>query len=330
MDLNGKRILVTGGGGFIGSHVTEELVRRGAVVRCFLKYNSKGNLGNLVKIPKEIFDKLEIVRGDIRDLEDVKKALKNCEVIIHMAALISIPYSYENPRGYFETNALGTLNVLEAARENLGIKKIVVTSTSEVYGTGKYSPMDENHPLQAQSPYAASKIASDKIAESFFKSFNLPIAIIRPFNAYGPRQSLRAVIPTIVQQAVTTKTIKIGSLNPKRDFTFVEDVARGFVKVAESESSIGEIINIGSGNAISIGEVIEKVKQIMGKDFEIELDLEKIRPEKSEVKLLICDNKKAKDLLEWEQRVSIEEGLKEVINYIKKNLYDYNSEKDLK
>jgi len=330
MELTGKKVLVTGAGGFIGSHLVEELVRKGANVSCFLKYDSKGGLGNLTKIPKEIFDKLEIIRDDLRDIESVKKAVENCDVIFHLGALISIPYSYENPRGYVETNIIGTLNILEAAKNNKNIKKIVITSTSEVYGTALYSPIDEKHPLQAQSPYAASKIASDKLAESFAKSFNLPITIIRPFNAYGPRQSIRAVIPTIIHQALISDRIKLGSLDPKRDFTFVEDTVKGFIKIAESENSIGEVINIGSGKAVSIGEVVETIKSILNKNFEIETDPNKIRPEKSEVKLLICDNKKAKEIIGWEPNVSLKEGLNEVINYIRKNLYDYNSEKDLK
>lgn len=330
MELTGKKVLVTGAGGFIGSHLVEELVRKGADVRCFLKYNSKGGLGNLTKIPKEIFDKLEIIRDDLRDLEAVKKAVENCEVIFHLGALISIPYSYENPRGYVETNVIGTLNILEAAKNNKNIKKIVITSTSEVYGTALYSPIDEKHPLQAQSPYAASKIASDKLAESFAKSFNLPITIIRPFNAYGPRQSTRAVIPTIIYQGLTNDKIKIGSLDPKRDFTFVEDTVKGFIKIAESENSIGEVINIGSGKAVSIEEVVETIKNLLNKNFEIETDPDKIRPKESEVRLLICDSKKAKEIIGWEPNVSLKEGLNEVINYIRKNLYDYNSEKDLK
>jgi len=330
MELTGKKVLVTGAGGFIGSHLVEELVRKGANVRCFLKYNSKGGLGNLTKIPKEIFDKLEIIRDDLRDMESVKKAVENCEVIFHLGALISIPYSYENPRGYVETNVIGTLNILEAAKNNKNIKKIVITSTSEVYGTALYSPIDEKHPLQAQSPYAASKIASDKLAESFAKSFNLPITIIRPFNTYGPRQSIRAVIPTIIYQAITKDKIKLGSLDPKRDFNFVEDTVRGFIKIAESENSIGEVINIGSGKAVSIGEIVEMIKNILNKDFEIETDLDKIRPKESEVRLLICDNKKAKEIIGWGPNISLKEGLNEVINYIRKNLYDYNSEKDLK
>jgi len=330
MTLDGKKVLVTGAGGFIGSHLVEGLVRRGAQVRCLLKYNSKGGLGNLIKIPKDIFDKLEIVREDIRDAESIKKAVGDCEIIFHLAALISIPYSYENPRGYIETNALGTLNILEASRDNQNIKKIIITSTSEVYGTALYSPIDESHPLQAQSPYAASKIASDKIAESYAKSFNLPVITVRPFNAYGPRQSMRAVIPTIIQQALTKDTIKLGSLEPKRDFTFVEDIAQGFIKAAESENSVGEVINIGSGKTISIGEIVDMVKNILNKNFAVETDSNKIRPEKSEVKLLICDNRKAKEVIGWGPVIPLRDGLIKVIDYIQNNLYDYTSEKDLK
>lgn len=329
MDLNGKKVLVTGADGFIGSHLVEELVRKGAKVRCFLRYNSNGNLGNLKKLSFETFNELEIAWGDLRDVEAVKKAVEGSEVIFHLGALISIPYSYENPRGYIETNVLGTFNILEAAK-NFEVKKVLITSTSEVYGTALYSPIDEKHPLQAQSPYAASKISSDAIAMSFAKSFDLPITIVRPFNAYGPRQSMRAVIPTIVYQALTGDKIKIGSLEPKRDFNFVEDIVDGFIKSAESENSNGETINIGSGTTHSIGEVVETIKELLGKNFEVETDSDKIRPEKSEVRLLICDNKKAKEIIGWKPRISLREGLSEVINYVKKNLSEYNSEKNLK
>ncbi len=329
MDLIGKKVLVTGAAGFVGSHLVEELVRLGVIVRAFVKYNSKGGLGNLKKLPKDIFDKLEIIGGDLRDIEGVKKAVESCDVIFHLGALISIPYSYENPRGFIETNVMGTLNILEAAKE-FSVKKIVITSTSEVYGTALYEPIDEKHPLQAQSPYAASKIAADKIAESFYRSFNMPIAIIRPFNVYGPRQSTRAIIPTIIYQALTKDKIKLGSLTPKRDFTYVKDTVRGYIKIAESENSIGETINIGFGETVSMGDIVETIKSILEKDFEIETDESRIRPEKSEVRLLICDNKKAKELLGWKPKVSLIEGLKQVINYIKDNLHDYKSEENLK
>ena len=328
MKLANKKILVTGAGGFIGSHLVEELVRKGADVRCFLKYSSDGNLGNLAKIPKEIFDKLEIVRNDLRDIEGVKKASEDCEVIFHLGALISIPYSYENSRGYVETNIIGTLNILEAAKENKKIKKIVITSTSEVYGTALYSPIDEKHPLQAQSPYAASKIASDNLAESFAKSFNLPITIIRPFNTYGPRQSTRAVIPTIIYQALTKDNIKIGSLDPKRDFNYVKDVVRGFILIAESDKSIGKTINISSGKTISIKELVEKIKSITHREFTIETKNEKIRPEKSEVMLLLGDNSKARNLLGWEPIYSLDDGLREVVDYVKENLKGYKEERE--
>ncbi len=324
--MKNKKVLVTGAGGFIGSHLVEELVKKGAKVRCFLKYNSRGGLGNLADLPKEIVDKLELVRGDLRDAESIKKAMEGCKIIFHLAALISIPYSYENSRGYFETNTMGTLNLLEAAKNNKDIKKIVVTSSSEVYGTALYSPIDEKHPLQAQSPYAASKIAADKVVESYVRSFNLPVAIIRPFNAYGPRQSMRAVIPTIIYQALTKDKIKLGSLSPKRDFTYAKDIALGYIKIAESKNSIGEVINIGSGKTISIGELVGKISLILDKKLIVETDKGKVRPKKSEVRLLFCDNSKAKKLVNWVPMTSFDKGLKDVINYIEKNLDKYKIE----
>ncbi len=325
--MKNKKVLVTGAGGFIGSHLVEELVKKGADVRCFLKYNSRGGLGNLTNIPKEVFNKLEIVRGDLRDAESIKKAMEGCEIIFHVAALISIPYSYENSRGYFETNTMGTLNLLEAAKDNKGVKKMVITSSSEVYGTALYSPIDEKHPLQAQSPYAASKIGADKAVESYVKSFNLPVAIIRPFNAYGPRQSMRAVIPTIIYQALTKGKIKLGSLDPRRDFTYAKDIAKGYIKIAESKKSVGEVINIGSGKTISVGDLVEKIGLILGKKLIVEIDKEKVRPKKSEVGLLFCDNSKAKKLVNWKPSVQFDKGLKEVVKYIEKNLDKYESER---
>jgi len=327
MQLIGKRILVTGAGGFIGSHLTERLVEMGANVRAFVRYNSDGNIKNLKELSKDTLNKIEIIRGDLRNCESVKKAVEGIDVIFHLGALISIPYSYEAPRDFIETNILGTFNILQAARENK-VKKIILTSSSEVYGTAIHLPIDEKHSLQAQSPYSATKISADKIAESFYRTYNIPITIIRPFNTYGPRQSMRAVIPTIIYQALTKNKVELGSLSPKRDFNYVKDTVEGFIKIAESDNSIGEIINISSGQTFSIGELVEKIKKIIGKDFSVETKEEKVRPENSEVMLLLGDNSKAKMLLGWEPKYSLEEGLTEAVNYIRKNLGKYEEERE--
>jgi len=320
-------ILVTGAGGFIGSHLVERLVELGSKVKAFVRYTSDGNIKNLKELPKDTLNKIEIIRGDLKNYDSVKRATEGVDIIFHLGALISIPHSYVDPRDFIETNIFGTLNVLQAARE-YNIKKIILTSSSEVYGTAIYSPIDEKHPLQAQSPYSATKISADKIAESFYRTYNLPIAIIRPFNTYGPRQSMRAVIPTIIYQSLTTDKINLGSLAPKRDFNYIKDVVIGFIKVAESENSIGKTINISSGKAISIGELVEKIKSIINKEFSIETKEERIRPEKSEVMLLLGNNSEAKKLLDWEPTYSLEKGLAEVVEYISKNLDKYKEERE--
>jgi len=326
MELCGKKILVTGATGFIGSHLVEELVNKGAQVRILVRYRSDGKIGNLEKMPKEILGKLEIYRGDLKNFDAVKKAAKDVDIIFHLGAIISIPFSYADPREIVDVNVIGTLNILRAGQEH-NSKKIVITSTSEVYGTAIYTPIDEKHPLQAQSPYSASKISADKLAESFFRTYNLPITIVRPFNTYGPRQSMRAVIPTIIYQALTKEKIDIGSLDPKRDFTFVKDIVKGFIKSAESEDNIGEVINIGSGKAISVKELVEKIGKILGKNLITETNEKKVRPENSEVGLLLCNNLKAKRLINWEPETSFEKGLFEIIKYIKENLREYELER---
>ncbi|MFH1607962.1 MAG: SDR family NAD(P)-dependent oxidoreductase [archaeon] len=327
MELKGKRVLVTGAGGFIGSHLTEELVKMGSKVRALVRYNSDGNIKNLKELPKEILNEIEIIRGDLKNYDCVKRAVKDVDVVFHLGALISIPYSYDDPRDFVETNIIGTLNILQASRE-YDVKKVVVTSTSEVYGTAIYSPMNEKHPLQAQSPYSATKISADKLAESFYRTYNLPVATIRPFNTYGPRQSMRAVIPTIIYQALTNDKIKLGSLSPKRDFNYVKDVVRGFIKVAESDESIGKTINISSGKTISIEELVEKIKSIINKEFTIETKDERIRPEKSEVMMLLGDNSEAKNVLGWEPIYSLEQGLTEVVDYVRNNFDKYKEERE--
>ncbi|MGE5604925.1 MAG: NAD-dependent 4,6-dehydratase LegB, partial [Bacteroidota bacterium] len=307
--LKGKKILVTGADGFIGSHLVEELVRQGFDVRAFVLYNSFNSWGWLDDLPKEVKDNLEVFAGDIRDYHGVKSAMKGCDIILHLAALIAIPYSYHSPDTYIDTNVKGTLNIVQAARE-LNVGKIVHTSTSEVYGTARFVPITEEHPLQGQSPYSASKIGADQIAMSFYTSFNVPVAVIRPFNTYGPRQSTRAVIPTIITQIANgSRNIKLGSIHPTRDFNYIKDTVEGFIKVAESTRSIGEVINIGSNYEISIGDTVKLIANIMGKEVSIEQERERLRPEKSEVERLWADNTKAKALLGWEPNYAGLEGL---------------------
>jgi len=314
--LESKRVLVTGAGGFIGSHLTERLVDLGAQVTAFLRYNSRADEAMIGLLPPEKKKKIRIIYGELRQSETVKRAMKNIDIVFNLAALISIPYSYLHPQEVIETNTLGTLNVLTAAREK-EVEKVVQTSTSEVYGTAQYIPIDEKHPKQPQSPYSASKIAADAIALSFYYSFNLPVAIIRPFNAYGPRQSDRAVIPAIISQALVKKKVLIGSTTPTRDLNFVSDTVEGFIKIAESENSIGEEINVGSGFETSIGDLAEKIVSLVGKEVKLIKDEKRVRPEKSEVERLLADNSKAKKLLGWSPRVGLDAGLKMTIKWIK-------------
>ncbi len=309
MNLNNLNILVTGADGFIGSHLTEELVKRGHNVRAFVHYNSFNSWGWLDYTEPKILDSIDIFSGDIRDPNGVKTAMKGCDVVFHLAALIGIPYSYHSPDTYVDTNIKGTLNLVQAARD-LGIKKLVHTSTSEVYGTARFVPITEDHPLQGQSPYSASKIGADYIAMSFHAAFDTPVAIIRPFNTYGPRQSARAVIPTIITQiAKGNHNIKLGALHPTRDFNYVADTVRGFIAVAESDDAVGEVINIGSNYEISIGETASMIAEIMGADLNTEKDAVRIRPERSEVERLWADNAKAKKFLGWEPFYAGKEGL---------------------
>lgn len=313
-----KKVLVTGAGGFIGSHLIERLLDLGADVKGFVRYNSRNDWGLLEIIPSQKLDSLQIISGDLQDYDAVFSAVRDVDVIFHLGSLISIPYSYIRPRDTIENNILSTLNILTAARD-LGVEKVVHTSSSEVYGTALYVPIDEKHPLQGQSPYSASKIGADKIVESFYCSFDLPVATIRPFNTYGPRQSARAIIPTIITQAIEQEKIKLGSLFPTRDYTFVKDTVNGFISTAESKSSIGEVINIGSNFEISMGDLAQRISSLLNKDIEITQDSSRVRPLKSEVKRLWCDNAKAKRLLGWEPQVSLDEGLKETIEWISEN-----------
>jgi NAD dependent epimerase/dehydratase len=326
MDLNGKKVLVTGADGFIGSHLTEILVKKGAKVKALAQYNSFNNWGWLEDV--DCKNDIEILCGDVRDSHYVKKITKDIDVVFHLAALIAIPYSYIAPDSYIDTNIKGTLNICQAALEN-GVQKIINTSTSEVYGTAQYVPIDEKHPLQAQSPYSATKIGADAIAESFYRAFDLPLCIARPFNTYGPRQSARAVIPTIITQIASgKKQIQLGDVTPTRDFNYVKDTCRGFIALAESENSIGQTVNIGSNYEISVGDTLNLIKQFMDSDVEFITDEKRIRPEKSEVNRLWCDNTKIHSLCGFEPEYSIEKGLIETIEWFKnpENLKKYKSD----
>ena len=310
MNLTGRKVLVTGSAGFIGSHLTEELVRLGADVRAFVLYNSFSSWGWLDLSPALVKKNIEIFPGDIRDPHRVRTAMKRCDVVFHLAALIAIPYSYHSPDSYIDTNVKGTLNVVQAARE-LGVAKVVHTSTSEVYGTARFVPITEEHPLQGQSPYAASKIGADQIAMSFYHAFNTPVAIIRPFNTYGPRQSARAVIPTVITQVASgTVQIKLGALHPTRDFNYIKDTVRGFISVAVSDRSVGEVINIGSNYEVSIGDIVKLITELMGRNVDVVTDDIRFRPQKSEVERLWAENQKARDLLNWKPEYAGVDGLK--------------------
>lgn len=332
MISKGERVLITGADGFIGSHLTEKMVKLGYNVRAFALYNSFNSWGWLDHSPDHIKDSIEVFTGDIRDPHGVKEAMKGCHIVLHLAALIAIPYSYHSPSSYVDTNIKGTLNVLQAARE-LGVRKIVHTSTSEVYGTARFIPINEEHPLQGQSPYSATKIAADQLAMSFYYSLDTPVAIIRPFNTYGPRQSARAVIPTVITQIASGQLkIRLGALSPTRDFNYVEDTVRGFIATVESDLSIGEVINIGSNYEISIGETVQLIAEIMGSEIETEIDQDRLRPEKSEVERLWADNTKARRLLGWEPLYGGHEGfrrgLRETIAWFTEsdNIKKYKSE----
>lgn len=325
MNWQGKSVLVTGAGGFIGSHLTERLIREGARVRAFVRYNSRHDIGLLALLPAELLSEAEVIAGDLRDSEAVRQAVKGVEIVFHLGALIAIPYSYRHPREVVETNILGTLNVLMAAME-LGIQRIVHTSSSEVYGTAQYVPIDEKHPLQGQSPYSASKIGADKIAESFFRSFGVPVAILRPFNTYGPRQSARAVIPTIIAQALTLDRIRLGALDPERDFTFVEDTVEGFLRMGLAEGVEGQEMNLGTGTCLSIGDLAHKILRLVGRDLPIVCEEERLRPPQSEVLRLHADARRARQMLGWQPRVSLDEGLERTIAWIRDHLELYRPE----
>lgn len=318
-----KKVLVTGADGFIGSHLTEELVRQGYEVRAFALYNSFNTWGWLDSLPSEVMKNVEVFTGDVRDPNGVRVSMKDCDAVFHLAALIAIPYSYHSPDAYVDTNIKGTLNVLQAARD-LETERVLVTSTSEVYGTAQYVPIDESHPYQGQSPYSATKIGADRLAESFYRSFDLPVSIVRPFNTYGPRQSARAVIPTIITQLLAGKTeIKLGSLTPTRDFNYVKDTANGFIKIFESNKTIGEEINIATQQEISIGQLAEELIRQINPDAQIVCEEQRLRPEKSEVNRLLGSNEKILRLTDWRPQFTFEEGLSETISFLKDNMDKY-------
>jgi len=312
-----KNILVTGAGGFIGSHLTELLVEKGYNVKAFVHYNSWNKWGWLDT--SFVKNKVEIITGDIRDYDSVFAAMNGCDTVFHLAALIGIPYSYVSPQAYIKTNIDGTYNVLQSARQ-LGVEKIMVTSTSETYGTAQYVPIDEIHPMVGQSPYSATKIAADQLSISYFKSFDLPVKIVRPFNTYGPRQSARAIIPTVISQILAgQKVLKLGNLNPTRDLTFVKDTANGFFEIASADGLFGEITNIGMSEEISIGNLVKLISELIGTTIEISSDEQRIRPDKSEVERLFCNNNKIKLNTLWQPDYTLESGLKETIEWIEKN-----------
>ncbi|MBC3888235.1 SDR family NAD(P)-dependent oxidoreductase [Acetobacterium paludosum] len=315
-----KKVLITGADGFIGSHLSEELVKSGHKVRAFSFYNSFNTWGWLDMLPSKIMNEVEVFTGDIRDPNGVREAMKDIDEVYHLAALIAIPFSYHSPDTYVDTNIKGTLNVLQAGKD-LETSRILITSTSEVYGTAQYVPIDEKHPYQGQSPYSATKIGADRLAESFYRSFNMPITIVRPFNTYGPRQSARAVIPTIITQLLAgKKEINLGSLTPTRDFNYVKDTVNGFIEIAKSEKTIGEEINIATQQEISIGELAEELIRQINPDAKIICDEQRIRPEKSEVNRLLGSNQKIKRLTKWKPQYTFEQGLTETIEFFKQNL----------
>ena len=321
-----QKVLVTGADGFIGSHLTEELVSKGYQVKAFVFYNSFSTWGWLDTLDKSIMNSVEIFQGDIRDPHGVKTAMKGADAVFHLAALIAIPFSYYSPDAYVDTNIKGTLNVLQAARE-LGNIRTLVTSTSEVYGTAQYVPIDEKHPFQGQSPYSATKIGADRLAESFYRAFELPVTIVRPFNTYGPRQSARAVIPTIITQLLSGyKEIKLGSLTPTRDFNYVKDTANGFISMYESDKTIGQEINIATQREISIGQLAEELIRQINPNAKIVCDEQRKRPVKSEVNRLLGSNEKIKKLTTWKPQYTFEEGLAETIEFFKSNLDKYKSD----
>jgi len=320
--LRGCKVLVTGAGGFIGSHLVERLVHEGAEVRAFVHYNSRNDWGLLELVSEPVKQAIEVTSGDVQDPFFVRKAVRGCKVVFHLASLIPIPYSYVAPQAFVTTNTIGAVNVMQACLDE-DVARVVHTSTSEVYGTAQYVPIDEAHPLRGQSPYAASKIGADMIAESYWRSFALPVSIIRPFNTYGPRQSARAVIPTIIAQALTADVIKLGSTAPTRDFNFVEDTVEAFVRIASNAAAIGQVTNVGTGRETSIVELVHTVLGLLRSSSRIETDEQRVRPDLSEVERLVCDNRKAKQLLDWTPKIGLDAGLQRTIDWMRAHVSRY-------
>jgi dTDP-glucose 4,6-dehydratase len=320
--LDGKKVLVTGAGGFIGSHLVESLIARGSTVRVFVRYNSRGDAGYLRELDAKILKQVEIIGGDLRDEDAVRKAVQGSQLVFHLGALISIPYSYFHPVEVASTNIVGTLNVLQACRD-LNVERLVHTSTSEVYGTAKITPINESHPLQGQSPYSASKIGADKLAESYFCAYGLPVITVRPFNTYGPRQSARAVIPTIITQALASDTIKLGNMTATRDFTFISDTVAGFLLAASAERGLGQTFNLGTGHEIQIGELAQRVIKMVNRNVSVVTEEQRLRPGKSEVLRLISDNSFAREVLGWKPEVDLDQGLKLTVQWISEHLEQY-------
>lgn len=323
---NGKNVFVTGAGGFIGSHLVEELVDKGANVKAFIRYNSQNDKGLLRYLQPETRAHVEVIFGDLRDLTSISRGMSGCSHVFHLGAHIAIPYSYVNPADVVMTNVNGTMNVLLAARE-LGVERIIHTSTSEVYGSAIYVPIDEKHPLQGQSPYSASKIGADKVAESFYRSFELPVVTIRPFNTFGPRQSARAVIPTIISQVIATQKVSIGNLDTKRDFTYVGDTVAGFLRGGQVPGLEGMTINLGTGVEVTIKELLEAVISISGKEVEVVQDKDRLRPEKSEVQRLLSNNAFAKQIMGWKPQVTLREGLERTFDWVGSEIDNYDFRK---
>jgi NAD dependent epimerase/dehydratase len=322
MQLANKKVLVTGADGFIGSHLVESLLEEGCNVRALVYYNSFNNWGWLDTFSQNQLDAIEVIPGDVRDPNGMRKAVKGCDLVFHLAALIGIPYSYHAPLSYLRTNVEGTLNVMQGALQ-AGVSLLVQTSTSEVYGTAQYVPMDEEHPLQGQSPYAASKIGADKMAEAFHRSFGLPVVTLRPFNTFGPRQSSRAVVPTIITQALTQPEVKLGNWDTTRDFNYVSYIVEAFVLAAEAQRAVGQVINVGTGQEIAIGDLAEKILKLTGTSVPVMKDANRVRPDASEVARLCADNRKARDLLGWRPRHSLDEGLTRTVDWVSRNIERY-------
>ncbi len=317
----GKRVLVTGAGGFIGSHLVELLVREGHEVRALVRYNGRDDRGHPDRLPDDVQASVEVHRGDLKDPEAIRGAVEGRAWVFHLGALIAIPYSYQNPLDVVQTNVTGTVHVLDACRANAALERVVLTSTSEVYGTAQFVPITESHPLRGQSPYAATKIGADALGESYHRAFGLPVAILRPFNTFGPRQSARAIIPTIISQALTRPSIRLGSLDPRRDLTYVKDTAAGFLAIAGCDAAIGRVVNIGRGDDLTIGELVEKIAALIGRPIQVEADPARVRPAASEVGRLLAGTDLARELMGWKPRYTLDRALAETIAWVRDNLH---------